>query len=296
MLSVCIPVFNYDVCELVNDIHKQCKNSDICFEIIISDDVSTDTLKTEKNKTIELPCTEYIVQQKNIGNALNRNFLAQKAKYDWLLFIDADMQTVDSLYIKRYLNAIKENNADVFSGGILYKKEASQKEHTLKLLHGRKYEAIKNNFNKDSFLGFTAANFLIKKEVFTNFPISNLKNKYGYLDTIYGIQLKLNGYNLKLTNNPLYHNGLETANQFISKTEKALENAYFLQKTEPEVAQYLKIIKFYKKIKPFKIVPIVRFAFGLTKNKIRKNLTGNSPSLFLFQLYKLGYFCSVKSE
>ena len=41
MLSILIPTFNHCVVNLVNELHKQCKENDIVFEILILDDSST---------------------------------------------------------------------------------------------------------------------------------------------------------------------------------------------------------------------------------------------------------------
>ena len=36
--------------------------------------------------------------------------------------------------------------------------------------------------------------------------------------------------------------------------------------------------------------------FKTLEKQIRRNLTGNKPSLFLFNIYKLGYFITLKSR
>ena len=51
MLSVLIPVFNYDITDLVFELHQQLTENEIAFEIIAVDDGSNEEF-TSKNKDI----------------------------------------------------------------------------------------------------------------------------------------------------------------------------------------------------------------------------------------------------
>ena len=44
MLSILIPTYNYDVFPLVENIHRQCKEATIDFEILINDDASKEII------------------------------------------------------------------------------------------------------------------------------------------------------------------------------------------------------------------------------------------------------------
>mgnify|MGYP000232582310 CR=1 FL=1 len=62
------------------------------FEILVLDDASTDKQCSSENKKINaLDHCSYLENEKNIGRTATRNILAKKAKYDWLLFLDADV-------------------------------------------------------------------------------------------------------------------------------------------------------------------------------------------------------------
>ena len=45
MLSILIPIYNYNSYPLVQELHKQCLESDIDFEILCQDDASNSELK-----------------------------------------------------------------------------------------------------------------------------------------------------------------------------------------------------------------------------------------------------------
>ena len=89
MLSILIPTYNYNVLPLVLELHKQCENCGIDFEIIVLDDASTDESTTSLNQKInELSFSNYLVNTTNLGRSENRNALISKAKFHQFLQAD----------------------------------------------------------------------------------------------------------------------------------------------------------------------------------------------------------------
>ena len=89
-LSILIPTYN-DVCtDSVNTLMQQAESiGDLRFEIIVADDASTDENVGEANRAIDrMTNCRYIRRENNVGRAAIRNFLAQEARYEWLLFVD----------------------------------------------------------------------------------------------------------------------------------------------------------------------------------------------------------------
>ena len=102
-LSVLIPTYNQSCLELVSQLQTQLEQAGVPYEIIVADDGSTDQAAVEANLGIaNLERCQYIVRKENAGRAAIRNFLAQTAQYDHLLFIDSDMSVVSDQYIARY--------------------------------------------------------------------------------------------------------------------------------------------------------------------------------------------------
>ena len=58
MISILIPVYNYDVTELVAELHRQCMDLGMPFEILCYDDGSQSDFKA-KNQIIALEFVQY---------------------------------------------------------------------------------------------------------------------------------------------------------------------------------------------------------------------------------------------
>lgn len=293
MLSVLIPVYNWDVTDLVNELHRQCLVQNIDFEILALDDCSPNILIKNTNSKIKLGHFKLIELDKNAGNAEARNILARNAEFNWLLFLDADMIPAKENFIQRYLEQIQFNDFDIMSGGILYESNVAP-EFRLKWLHGKKTEEqIKD---KDPYLEIRGNNFLIRKPIFLANPFGGLPENYGYVDTYFGLKLKQAKARVKIIDNPCYHLGLETNFRFIEKHEKALRNAHWMMKNQPETAENLRVIKIYKRIKNLGLEGGIRKFYLTFRKNMLDNLLSENPSLFVFQLYKLGYICTLKDE
>lgn len=294
MLSILIPIFNYSVKELVLSIHEQCYNLGISFEILLLDDYSTNRELAKANKKLtSLKFVTYIQNEKNMGNASSRVKLSEQAIYPWLLFLDADVLPVHNTFILNYLQEIKEEHYSVLAGNIVYKKELIKPEFRLKVKHGRKHEHLPKRFDKHSPIGLRGANFAIRKNVFSSDYFLPLPNSYGYVDTVFGIILHQKNIHTKLINNPVYHLGLETSTSFLNKTKLAVENCNFLLNNYPQIASHLRLAQFYKKIKLLKLNFLFSKLFKQFHPLLLKNLNSSNPSLYAFQMYKIGYLCSL---
>ena len=98
MLSILIPTYNYNVEALVHELHAQSTACNIEFEIIIGDDFSN-TAVISTTFLSENKFTYLHNNDKSMGRTSTRHLLTSKARYPWLLFIDADMLPKDKNYI-----------------------------------------------------------------------------------------------------------------------------------------------------------------------------------------------------
>ena len=296
MLSILIPVYNYDIFPLVKLLNEEAVNMRINYEILCVDDASDNKeIQLENIKVQSISNCSFEVLPDNVGRSKIRNILAQKAKFEKLIFLDADVLPKPKGFIKTYLNSIDLN--DISFGGILYPEISDSLKKSLHYKYGKKREALsfkqRQNVNDNSF---TSANFAIKKELFKNVKFNETIKTYGFEDVIFSKDLVNKGYKITQIDNPVVHYGiLENNNDFILKEQESLETLHKLYENKTTDTKNVKLIRYYILLKRVGIINLYRNFFKLIKKNLLNNLRSNKPSLLLFDLYRLGYFCSIKN-
>lgn len=294
MLSILIPVYNYDVRELVERLHKQIVAEKIPFEILIADDASTSRNIKEHNQSVrKLSGCKLFQFSENKGRTFTRNFLAEKATYDWLLFLDADVLPKNADFITQFLTRMEEN--DVIFGGITYSENPPEDNKILRWKYGKAREAKPANKRKNKpYFSIISGALFIRKKLFLSVNVQ-LENTYG-LDIVFIQKLKGKEAQVLHIENPVVHCGLETNAQFLEKTKKSLRTLIKLENQGKTSKNYRPIQKAYNKLKTYHLRGFFQRSLKLSHKKIEKNLLSEKPSLFLFDLYKLNYFLELKKD
>lgn len=294
MLSVLIPIYNYNSFPLIQEIHSQLIHLKIEFEIICLDDNSNEEFLISDGKIRLLSNTHYKVLDKNLGRSKIRNALANKAQFNWLLFLDADTMPVTSFFIQNYLEAI-QHKGQVICGGIQYESTQPSSEKLLRYFYGKnREEKSLTDRIQQPYRYLLASNFLITKQAFLEIKFNESITQYGHEDTLLAIDLKRKKILIEHIDNSIYHLGLETNTVFLNKTEQAVKNALFLYQKGLIARKDIKLIDKFIGLRFFK-KPIA-FLFSVFKKEIIKQLNSKKPSLFLFDVYKLGYLSNLKKE
>jgi hypothetical protein len=296
MLSILIPIHNYDAFPLVKEVHKQCLEANIDFEIICIDDASNE-YRSNNNPIQLLSNCIYTELSKNIGRSAIRNLLASKSKQKWLLFLDCDTFPEHRNFITSYFNQINNSSEKAFFGGLKYVNEKPNNSQLLRWIYGKNREAIslanrqKNPYNSSFF-----SNFLIQKSVFETILFDEKISTYGYEDYSFIASLKHENIAVEQIENPVFHLNLETSELFLAKTKIALETLLSISRDNPNIINSSKIIQLYKILCLLKVDAVVSKLFRKLQIKLEKNLKSKKPSLLVFDLYKIGYFCSLNSN
>ncbi|MFT3753770.1 MAG: glycosyltransferase family 2 protein [Paludibacter sp.] len=290
MLSILIPAYNQDITRLVADLHQQAIDQYVDFEIIVLEDGSDKFI--EENKSIQaLTHCKHIISNRNIGRSAARNKLADESKYDHLLFMDCDAEVASPHFIEKYLAFCKENC--VVIGGTAYDPVETNPDYSLRLTYGRKREARSAlERGKNNFATF---NFLISKSIFNKVRFNESIRGYGHEDMLFGHQLHQLGYDFIQIENPLIHKGLDDNRTFLRKTEEGTRNLFLLYQTGryPYLAKESKLLNTYIKIKKYGLVRLFALKFDATKHLLRWLLCRQSPSLLLYDFYKILFLCKT---
>ncbi|MDR1006015.1 MAG: glycosyltransferase family 2 protein [Bacteroidales bacterium] len=289
MLSILIPVFNYDCSKLIADVHHQATMEQIPFEILVYDDCST-RLQPLSASVLALPNVKYHIMETNQGRSCIRNLLAAKASYNNLLFLDCDSAIVRNDFIKTYIGQI--GTADCICGGTTYPNPNDvSREYILHLTYGIKREMAAN---KQAVPSFMANNFLIRRDIFMKLHFDETILGYGHEDTLFGIMLRKNKYSLRMIDNPVMHLGLTKMKDFLNNNKVAAMNLRLLYNNPKYTADMasIRLVKTYNKIHKTGFDKILRMFRKPLSGVLRSRLSGSRPSLFALDLYKLIWFCS----
>ncbi len=288
MLSILIPTYNFNITRLTTELHRQAVNQSVDFEIIVMEDGSEKWV--DENKIIgELVNCKHVILENNIGRSAVRNKLADEAKYDYLLFLDCDAEVCSPDYIQNYLTFCKEDC--IVIGGTAYDPKENNPDFSLRLKYGRVREArTASERGKNNFATF---NFLISKNIFNQVRFDESIRGYGHEDMLFGHQLHQLGFEILQIDNPLIHRGLDDNMTFIRKTEEATRNLFLLYQTGryPFLTEESALLNTFTRIYKLGLTRLLALKFDLSKHLLRWMLSQKSPSLLIYDWYKLLFIC-----
>lgn len=286
MLSILIPVYNNDLRPLTRDLLRQAKEQLVPVEIVLLDDGSALPYRAANQELQTWEGVVYEELSRNVGRAAIRNLLAQKARYDFLLFMDGDSGMVRDDYLRTYLHQLLPNT--LFCGGRIYQNQApTDSELHLHWLVGKaREESTAAQREKKPYHSFMTNNYLVPKKIQLAFPFEEKLQQYGHEDTLFGHQLQTAGVRIKHLDNPLEHLELEKASVFLDKSKKAIQNLIFLAEAYPEMQT--KLLDTARRLKRLRLDGILLRYFRRKAVKWEQKLQQKHPDLTTFDLWKLG--------
>ncbi|MCD7972059.1 MAG: glycosyltransferase [Candidatus Azobacteroides sp.] len=291
MLSICIPIYNFDVRALTHTLREQGIQLNIPFELLLIDDASEENYSKINASLSDLSHVTYQVLENNTGRAKIRNLLAEKATYEHLLFIDCDSAILSPDYLKAYFELIITNTYGIVSGGRKYTDLPPEKDFYFHWYYGVYRESVSP--------GFMSNNFLIRRSLWEKVRFNENLTKYGHEDTLFQIELQRIGIPVGKINNPVIHMGLDNNKAFIKKSEDCIVNSLFIlenQLIRNTEVKHFRLLDMYLKIKKLHLNKFFRYVYGFTHKKIRSSFFHRKPNLFLFDVYKLLYICSIADK
>ena len=294
MLSILIPIYNYNVYPLVFELHRQCTECGIAFEILAQDDASQSPLNKENEKVNTLPHCSFVSLKQNMAHRENRNSLAEQAKFDYLLFIDGDSIIVHPDYIQNYLRNL--DGFDVVYGGRQHPEKCPSEKQSLRWKYGKFIEdKLAINRRKTPYKSLLFNNTVITKKCFNQVKFDKDITLYGHDDTQFAYQLSLLQAKVNHIDNSVEHGDIDTNQAYLAKTESSLKSLLLLYQSGKIASEFVSILKLYVLLKKTKLIVLATAFHKLFQKSIAKSLLSENPTLFLFNLYRIGYLCTLKS-
>ena len=293
MLSILIPTYNYNVYPLVTELKNQADALGIAYEILVQDDASKSFLKENTEINLLQHCS-YTLNHENLGRGNNINLLNNRAKFEYVLIMEADAFPEKKTYLKKLIDSINQETQVLF-GGVIYPNQKPEQDKLLRWKYGNERESISlsDRLKRPYHFVFTW-NLLLKKEILSKYHFPNNIKNYGYEDLVFIKQLKENKVPIQHYNNMLIHFNSETSIAFLNKTEDAVKTLHQLISNKKLLIEDIKIGKASNMIQLLHLESLARFLFKKTSTKLIANLTSSHPSLIILDLYKLGYFLNLK--
>ena len=287
-ISILIPTYNHVCVELVSTLQRQASQLPISYEIIVADDGSTLAETIKANRAInDYTNSRYIERPENAGRAAIRNYLAEKASQTWLLFIDSDMVVRHPDFLRQYVDTPDEQA--VWDGGICVGGDAKLLSRNLRYQYERaaEHEHTAERRQQEPYRDFHTANFIVPRQLMLKNPFDLRFRHYGYEDVLFGMQLERRHIPIYHIDNPLSFEVFEENAQFLDKTEEGLQTLHTFRQ---ELKAGSRLLQRVERLGWF--MPLLRLYHQAT-NKLERRILLRHPSLFLFSLYRLGYYAAL---
>lgn len=296
MISICIPIYNFDVTELVDELLKQADHLHYPVEILLFDDHSQSFYRKRNSTLGSRTNINYLDFDFNIGRSKIRNRLADVAAGQWLLFLDCDVIIDDPNFLKKYVDNI--NKAKVICGGRKYGSKPFRRELVLRWKYGVGRECKTAFYRQvNPYSSFISGNFLIESDTFHRIRFNEELSGYGHEDTLLGLDLKKEKVEILHIDNPTIHLGLDPNCDFIVKSEQGVMNLARILQIMPcmrrEIEKSIKLLSVFRFLRHIGMLYPLRWVFkGLTPI-IKNRLCGINPPIVLLDIYKLALLAKI---
>jgi hypothetical protein len=138
---------------------------------------------------------------------------------------------------------------------------------------------------------FRSTNFMITRSAFEKCPFDERFTRSGYEDVLYGTMLKQQHINVVHIDNPVLMTKFENNPDYVTKIERSLQTLYTFRN---ELKGYSRLLTFVSGIHLSIVRDLIRLWHRLFRKAERRNLCGSRPSLWVFKLYRLGYYLCIQ--
>ncbi|CAN5753378.1 glycosyltransferase [soil metagenome] len=293
-LSILIPVYNQEVTPLVQDLHSQCRQAKVPFEIRVYDDGSAEEIKELNRPLNSLDQVYYVELQKNVGRSAIRNLLASEARYQYLLFLDNDNRIPSPHFIQNYLSL--PHLYPIVLGGTVYDEAKPSSAYVLRWRFGREREQKSLAARRrHPYRYFALNNTLCQRELFRQFRLDEGLQGYGYEDVAFGMEVKKAGIPVHHLHNPVVHTGLDRVEEFLEKTRQGVRNLRQLAGRK-HLQEDIRLLKAYRLLRTIGMLRPFLLLMEKWEMNILRNLRSPDPSLLYFDLYRLKLLAEMAKE
>ena len=293
-LSILIAAYNNRLEPLVCSLLEQAKNARIDCEILIHENGEDPEIERSNRSLGDIPGVSIDFRRAAPNRASSRNWLAERARGAYLLFIDGDSFPPSEQFISNYVRNFREDA--VVIGGTAYRAEKPEPDRLLRWVYGRRRE-VKSAAarNQNPYRAFSSFNFVLPSALKSVARFDESIQGYGHEDTMLGYSLKHRCIRVVHIDNPLYHDGIDPSGLFLEKSLEAVHNLKTLI-DQGRIDEDVSLFRWMKRIETSGLRGLYLALWTALRMPIARSLCGARPSLIAFDFLRLGHLISLRKQ
>ncbi len=294
-LSVLIPFYKDDACELLKALLSQSVDTETC-EILIYDDGSKDPLLNAKVCAIVKAATiqaEFIIADKNLGRSAARNALQENSNADWVLFLDADMRPVTDHFLQDYINLIDRKVGEIIFGGFTVPEVAETPDQELHRALSEVSDCITLSARQAAGPQFVASsNLCVRKDILLQEGFDDNFVGWGWEDSEWAARVAKR-FSLIHADIPALHLGLESTETLLRRFRTSGANYVLFTEKHPDLAKTLSLFKISQKLRK---VPGQKVMRPFLKTAVSQNVLPIKLRLMALKMWRASWYAQAFSD
>ena len=290
-LSVLVPFYHDNPSMLLSDLLEQAARLR-GVEILIYDDGTLDpkicAILAAQVKDASSPVTLLIAEQ-NMGRATARNTLQEKARGEWVLFLDADMRPGSEQFLSNYLALIEANAGDIIFGGFTVPETATRSEKLHRAL-SEVSDCLALSERQAAGPQYVAtSNLCVRKSVLLAEPFDSGFVGWGWEDSEWAARVARR-YTLLHADNTALHLGLESDDTLLKRFKESAHNYKRFTSLHPELAKTLTLYRLTEKLRKF---PLHRMCRPLMRGAVKFYLLPINIRVLALKMWRASWYAEV---
>ncbi len=239
-LSVLIPFFRDDPCELLTLLDEEAQAQGGSVEIVVLDDGSGDKALAARVaacvKSLALPA-RFVKLAANEGRSRGRNRLAGHARAGSFLFLDADMRPDSRRFLQTWADLVAREDPAVAFGGFSLVQASNAAEFAVHRAMAARAECVPytERARQPEKYVYTS-NLLVRRDAFAAEAFASDFTGWGWEDVEWSMRIARR-FRVVHLDNPATHLGLDTVEQLAAKYEQSVDNFARVVRRHPAIVR-----------------------------------------------------------
>jgi glycosyltransferase involved in cell wall biosynthesis len=293
VLSVLIPYYRDDPCELIRALDREAPRLGGSVEVVLLDDGSGDEelARRVENQVAAGRLAARIVQlRNNEGRAKGRNRLTDHARGSSFLFLDADMRPDDDRFLGVWADLVALKDPAVAFGGFSLTQSPKHRKFDVHRRMAAKAECVpffRRALTPEKYV--YTSNLLVRRDAFISEGFDDAFTGWGWEDVEWAMRM-VRRYTVVHVDNPASHLGLDTTVALARKYEQSVGNYARVVELHPEIVSTYPSYRAATLLKKTPALPLWRAMF---KQTALAPLLPSATRAFALRLYRAALYAEA---